>query len=83
MLLSDGPAEDKDGYRGSYGVKDIAMAVHDAHRQRIHVHCISMDHGEGTEAHLEEIFGKGRYLLLDHVDHLPVCLHELFRGLVR
>ena len=83
MLLSDGRPEDKGGYRGSYGVKDTAMAVHEAHRQGVHVHCISMDPSEGAEGYLEEIFGKGRYLLLDDVDHLPVRLPEVFRGLVR
>ena len=83
MLLSDGRPEDGGGYRGSYGVKDTAMAIHEAHCQGVHVHCISMDPIEGAEDYLEEIFGKGRYLLLDDVNHLPVRLPEVFRGMVR
>ncbi|MCK6506079.1 hypothetical protein L6R53_22320 [Myxococcota bacterium] len=83
MVLSDGRPEDRGQYRGSYGVKDTAMAVHEARRQDVHVHCISMDASEGAEEYLAEIFGKGRYLLLDDVDKLPTRLPEVFKGLVR
>ncbi len=93
MVLSDGRPEDRGQYRGSYGVKDTAMAVHEARRAGIHVHCLSLDpkvaqavqHGEAdeAEAYLREIFGAGRYLVCDEVDDLPVRLPEVFRGLVR
>ncbi|RME25234.1 MAG: hypothetical protein D6798_09440 [Deltaproteobacteria bacterium] len=93
MVLSDGRPEDRGQYRGSYGVKDTAMAVHEARRAGIHVHCISLDskvaqairHGESdeAEAYLREIFGAGRYLVCDEVDDLPIRLPEVFRGLVR
>ncbi|NOY25693.1 MAG: hypothetical protein GXP62_07445 [Oligoflexia bacterium] len=83
LVLSDGKPEDRGQYRGSYGIADTAMAVHEARRQDVHVHCISMDPSDGAEDYLRAIFGAGRYLLLDDVDHLPVRLPEVFRGLVR
>ncbi|MCB9778114.1 MAG: hypothetical protein H6742_06090 [Alphaproteobacteria bacterium] len=93
MVLSDGRPEDRDQYRGPYGVKDTAMAVQEAHRDGVYVHCISLDpkvagavaHGEGeqAEAYLVEIFGGGRYLVCDDTDDLPKRLPEVFRGLLR
>lgn len=93
LVLSDGKPEDRGQYRGDYGVKDTAMAVHEARRAGVHVHCISLDpkvagaiqHGESDQAegYLREIFGGGRYLVCDEVDELPVRLPEVFRGLVR
>lgn len=83
LLVSDGRPEDRGEYRGTYGVKDTAMAVTEARRMGIHVHCISVDPSDDAEKYLAEIFGKGRYLRLKDVDSLPMRLPEVFRGLVR
>jgi hypothetical protein len=82
MLLSDGKPEDRGDYRGPYGIKDAAMAVQEAARSGIHVHCISMDPDESAREYLTEIFGPNRYLLLKDVASLPLRLPEVFRDLV-
>jgi len=83
MVVSDGKPEDRNDYRGSYGVKDTAMAVSEVARVGVHVHCISLDPREEADAYLTDIFGKGKYLKLDDVDALPKRLPEVFRGLVK
>ena len=83
ILLSDGKPEARGDYRGRYGIKDTAMAVQEAARQGIHVHCISLDPKPDAEDYLREIFGPGRFLMLPDANHLPVRLPEVFRGLVR
>lgn len=83
MIISDGKPEDRGDYRGTYGIKDTAMAVQEVQRLGVHVHCISLDANEDADAYLAEIFGRGKYLKLDQVDHLPKRLPEVFRGLVK
>ena len=82
ILLSDGKPEDRNEYRGNYGIKDSAMAVSEAQRAGIHVHCISMDESEDAVEYLSEIFGPGRFLQVPNVDALPTRLSEVFRGLI-
>jgi hypothetical protein len=83
LMVSDGRPEDRDDYRGRQGLRDAAMAVHEARRLGIHVHCVSLDHSEQAEDWLHELFGPGHYLVVDRVDDLPVRLPEVFRALVR
>lgn len=83
MIISDGKPEDRGDYRGTYGIKDAAMAVQEVQRLGVHVHCISLDGTEEADVYLNEIFGRGKFLRLEHVDHLPKRLPEVFRGLVR
>lgn len=82
MVLSDGRPEDRGEYRGAYGVKDTAMAVQEAVRAGVYIHCISMDPGDGAEEYLQDIFAE-RHLLLKDVDSLPRRLPEVFRDLVK
>lgn len=82
MIVSDGKPEDRAEYRGRHGLRDTAMAVAEARRLGVHVHCISLDAEEGADRYLADVFGAGRYLMLDDVDTLPVRLPEVFRDLV-
>lgn len=83
MIVSDGKPEDRGDYRGTYGIKDAAMAVQEVSKAGVHTHCISLDSREDAGHYLQEIFGRGKYLQLDDVDSLPKRLPEVFRGLVR
>lgn len=83
MIISDGKPEDRGDYRGTFGVKDSAMAVQEVSRLGVHVHCISLDANEEADSYLTEIFGRGKFLKLDNVDLLPKRLPEVFRGLVK
>jgi len=83
MLISDGRPEDGDGYRGAGAVRDTALAVRAARRAGIFTFCMSVG-GRGEEAsYLTDIFGRGRYMILDDPRTLPVRLPEVFRGLMR
>ena len=82
MVLSDGRPEDRGEYRGDYGINDTAMAVWEARRAGVHVHCISMDPHEESHHYLERIFGRGRFLALAQVEQLPQRLPEVFRDLI-
>ena len=83
MILSDGKPEDRGDYRGTYGIKDTAMAVQEVQRAGVHVHCISLDAREDAGTYLQEIFGRGRFLQVSDVDSLPKRLPEVFRSLVK
>ena len=83
ILISDGKPEDRGEYRGSYGIRDTALAVGEARRQGLHIFCISMDTSEQAEEYLKRIFGPKDYLVLDRVDDLPARLPEVFRTLIK
>ena len=83
MLLSDGRPHDRGEYAESYGMHDSAMAIMESRRQGVYTFCISMDNQEGAEGYLRNIFGPGRYLLLDNLDDLPARLPEVFRSLIK
>jgi Mg-chelatase subunit ChlD len=83
LILSDGKPEDRGEYRGSYGIKDTAMAVQEARRLNVHPFCISVDAAEDSDKYLEPIFGKSGYLKLSDVDMLPKRLPEVFRKMIK
>jgi nitric oxide reductase NorD protein len=83
ILISDGKPEDRGEYRGSYGIRDTALAVGEARRLGLHIFCISMDTSEQAEDYLRRIFGPKDYLVLDRVDDLPARLPEVFRTLIK
>jgi hypothetical protein len=78
LLLSDGKPEARGDYRGDHGVNDSAMAVQEARRAGVHVHCISLDTAAEARDYLDRIFGPGRYLQLARVEDLPLRLPEIF-----
>jgi nitric oxide reductase NorD protein len=83
FILSDGKPEDRGEYRGSYGVKDTAMAVLEARHANVHPFCFSLDPAENADSYLEPIFGKNGYLKVGQVELLPRRLPEVFRRMVR
>ncbi len=83
LVLSDGRPHDRAGYTGRQALADSALAVLDARRRGIHVHCVSIDAHERAREALDAVFGPGRYLHLKRVDELPVKLAEALVHLVR
>ena len=81
LLLSDGKPEDGDAYRGRYGVHDTAIAVREARKFGIHVHCISLDNGETK--YLQTIFGPKGFTCVDDASALPSRLPDVFHSLIR
>ncbi len=82
MLISDGRPHCQGEYRERYGVRDSAMAVREAVRAGVFIFCLSLDTHEEAKGYLHEIFGPGRYLMMERPDDLPVRLPEVLRGLV-
>jgi Mg-chelatase subunit ChlD len=81
LMLSDGKPEDGEAYRGSHGIQDTAVAVREAHRFGIHIHCISLDSGD--QGYLRTIFGPNGFTVVKDAASLPMRLPEVFRSLVR
>jgi hypothetical protein len=82
ILLSDGRPEDGDAYRGIAGIRDSALAVRAATRDGVFVFCVSLDDRDGAQDYLRDIFGHGRFLILDSPEKLPARLPEVFQDLV-
>jgi len=83
LILSDGRPEDREPYRGAYGIRDAAMAVQEASKLGVHSFCISLDAGHDAPDYLAKVFGPGRFLALKKVDELPRRLPEVFARLIR
>ncbi|MFQ5949120.1 MAG: nitric oxide reductase activation protein NorD [Nitrospiria bacterium] len=78
VLISDGKPLDND-YRGSYATADTKMALREAKRQGIHPYCITVDI-EGEE-YLKGMYGDIAYMVIDHVETLPMKLPFIYKRL--
>jgi nitric oxide reductase activation protein len=82
LLLSDGRPEDyDDGGDRRYLHEDTRMAVKEAVNKGVHPFCITVD--TLANEYLPQIFGKGHYLVLDHINSLPNKLPEIYLRLRR
>jgi nitric oxide reductase activation protein len=70
LILSDGRPEDyDDGGDRRYLHEDTRMAVKEAMAAGVHPFCITVD--TMANQYLPQIFGRGHYLVLDHINSLP------------
>ncbi|HSN40968.1 MAG TPA: VWA domain-containing protein [Burkholderiales bacterium] len=82
LLLSDGRPEDyDDGGDRRYLHEDTRMAVKEAVAKGVHPFCITVD--TMANQYLPQIFGKGHYMVLDHINSLPNKLPEIYLRLRR
>jgi len=81
LVLSDGKPNDVDQYEGRYGVEDARQAVHEARVQGVHPFCLTVD--RHASAYLPRIFSPSGFMVLRHVQALPIALLEAVRRLVR
>lgn len=82
LILSDGRPEDyDDGGDRRYLHEDTRMAVKEAVAKGVHPFCITVD--TMANQYLPQIFGKGHYLVLDHINSLPKKLPEIYFRLRR
>jgi nitric oxide reductase NorD protein len=82
LILSDGRPEDyDDGGDRRYLHEDTRMAVKEAVARGVHPFCITVD--TMANQYLPQIFGKGHYLVLDHINSLPKKLPEIYFRLRR
>jgi hypothetical protein len=82
LILSDGRPEDyDDGGDRRYLHEDTRMAVKEAVAKGVHPFCITVD--TMANQYLPQIFGKGYYMVLDHINSLPNKLPEIYLRLRR
>jgi hypothetical protein len=82
LILSDGRPEDyDDGGDRRYLHEDTRMAVKEAVAKGVHPFCITVD--TMANQYLPQIFGRGHYLVLDHINSLPNKLPEIYFRLRR
>jgi nitric oxide reductase NorD protein len=82
LILSDGRPEDyDDGGDRRYLHEDTRMAVKEAVNKGVHPFCITVD--TMANQYLPQIFGRGHYLVLDHINSLPNKLPEIYFRLRR
>jgi hypothetical protein len=82
LILSDGRPEDyDDGGDRRYLHEDTRMAVKEAVTKGVHPFCITVD--TMANQYLPQIFGRGHYLVLDHINSLPNKLPEIYLRLRR
>ena len=82
LILSDGRPEDyDDGGDRRYLHEDTRMAVKEAVAKGVHPFCITVD--TMANQYLPQIFGKGYYMVLDHINSLPKKLPEIYLRLRR
>ena len=82
LLVSDGRPEDyDDGGDRRYLHEDTRMAVKEAVSRGVHPFCITVD--TLANEYLPQIFGRGHYLVLDHINSLPRRLPEIYLKLRR
>ncbi|MFZ5908299.1 MAG: nitric oxide reductase activation protein NorD [Nitrospirota bacterium] len=79
ITLSDGHPEDRDGYRGDYGIEDTRRALIEAKDQGIKPFCITID--KEASSYLPHMFGEVSYIVLDEVRKLPNRITEVYRKL--
>lgn len=79
IVLSDGRPDDRDGYRGAYGIEDTRKALMEARQAGIHAYCITID----TDAidYLPHMFGERNFTVIDRVDSLPQRIGGIYRRL--
>ncbi len=78
VLISDGKPLDDD-YRGSYATADTKMALKEAKRRGIHPYCITVDR-EGA-SYLKGMYGDVAYMVIDHIEKLPIRLPQIYKRL--
>ena len=82
LILSDGRPEDyDDGGDRRYLHEDTRMAVKEAVMRGVHPFCITVD--TMANQYLPQIFGRGHYMVLDHINSLPNKLPEIYFRLRR
>ncbi len=81
LLLTDGEPADNDVRDPQYLRFDAKRAVEELARQGIRTFCLSLD--PYADEYVSRIFGQRNYLVLDHVDSLPLKLPQLYLSMTK
>ena len=80
LILTDGKPSDVDVHDERLLIEDARQAVKELDRDGIFTYCISLD--PKADDYVGNIFGR-RYSVIDHIEHLPEKLPELFMALTK
>lgn len=81
LSLSDGRPEDKDGYRGNYGIEDTRRALLETAHAGIHSHCITID--EQAMDYLPYMYGSAHVSIVNDVETLPFRMADIYRRITQ
>jgi len=81
ILLTDGEPADNDVRDPQYLRFDTKRAVEELARKGIRTFCLSLD--PYADEYVSRIFGQRNYLVLDHVDSLPLKLPQLYVSMTK
>jgi hypothetical protein len=79
LILTDGEPSDIDVEDEQYLISDTKKAVDEISSKGMFSYCISLD--KKADEYIQDIFGKGGYTVIDHVEKLPEKLPLLFTAL--
>ena len=79
ITLSDGRPDDRDGYRGVYGIEDTRRALIEAKYLGIHPFCITID--KEAMDYLQHMYGPVNFAIVDQIDKLPYKVSDIYRRL--
>jgi len=81
LILTDGKPNDLDVYEGRYGIEDTRKAIIEAEQKGLQPFCVTID--EKAQDYLPYLFGANAYILVRHVEELPVKLPLLYLRLTQ
>ena len=77
ITLSDGKPDDKDGYRGAYGIEDTRRAILEASFKGIHPYCITID--THAKDYLPYMYSHANFSIINAVEKLPFKVSDIYR----
>ena len=81
LSLSDGRPEDKDGYRGNYGIEDTRRALLETACLGIHSHCITID--DKAMDYLPYMYGPSHVSVVNDLNSLPFRMADIYRRITQ
>ena len=79
LILTDGEPSDIDVNDQQYLIHDTKKAVSEIASKGMYSYCISLD--KKADDYVQDIFGKGRYTIIDNIEKLPEKLPLIFTAL--
>lgn len=78
VLISDGRPLD-DGYKDEYSLEDTKVALREARRQGVHPFCVTID--READAYVRRMYGDVQFMVIDHIEALPMRLPRIYQRL--
>jgi nitric oxide reductase activation protein len=80
LVLGDGFPNDT-GYKGMTAIQDTRRAIQEARARQIHTRGITVN--LGSDARLDELYGRAHHSVVEDVRELPERLYEIYGRMTR